>query len=87
MSPRRPAQPDEYTAAVAAAIQAVRASLGLSVAELARRSGIVGITLHRVLHSQRAMTVAQLAALAPVLGMTPSELLAQSERRSATRKR
>jgi transcriptional regulator with XRE-family HTH domain len=72
---------------VAAAIQAVRASLGLSVAELARRSGIVGITLHRVLHSQRAMTVAQLAALAPVLGMTPSELLAQSERRSATRKR
>ena len=53
MSPRRPAQPDEYTAAVAAAIQAVRASLGLSVAELARRSGIVGITLHRVLHSQR----------------------------------
>ena len=84
MSPRLPAPPDEYATAVAAAMQAERAALGLTVAELARRSGMVGITLHRVLHSQRAMTVAQLAAVAAVFNMRPSQLLAEAERRSAT---
>jgi transcriptional regulator with XRE-family HTH domain len=82
VSPRTAARPDEYTTAVAAALQAERAAAGLTIAQLADRSGLVPGTLWRVLHSQRAMTVAQLAALAPVFGMRPSQLLAAAERRS-----
>jgi hypothetical protein len=44
---------------------------------------MVAVTLQRVLKAERDITVAQLAALAPVLGMTPSKLLAKAERRSA----
>lgn len=42
---------------------------------------MVAVTLQRVLKAERDITVAQLAALAPVLGMTPSTLLAEAERR------
>jgi len=41
----------------------------------------VAVTLQRVLKAERDVTVAQLAALAPVLGMTPSKPLAEAERR------
>jgi hypothetical protein len=45
---------------------------------------MVAVTLQRVLKAaERDITVAQLAALAPVLGITPSKLLAEAERRSA----
>jgi len=42
---------------------------------------MVAVTLQRVLKAERDITVAQLAALAPVLGMTPAKLLAKGERR------
>ena len=74
---------DGYTAAVAEALRAERASAGLSIRELADRAGMVAVTLQRVLKAERDITVAQLAALAPALGMTPSTLLAEAERRSA----
>ena len=83
MSPRTAAPANDYAAAVAATLRAERGAAGLTMEQLAARSGIVRITLHRVLHSQRAMTVAQLAALAAVFDMTPSELLTEAERRSA----
>ena len=72
---------DGYTAAVAEALRAERAAAGLSIRELADRAGMVAVTLQRVLKAERDINVAQLAALAPVLGMTPSTLLAEAERR------
>jgi len=74
---------DNYTAAVAETLRAERAAAGLTIPELADRAGMVAVTLQRVLKAERDITVAQLAALAPVLGMTPSKLLAKAERRSA----
>ena len=72
---------DHYTAAVAETLRAERAAAGLTIPELADRAGMVAVTLQRVLKAERDITVAQLAALAPVLGMTPSKLLAEAERR------
>jgi transcriptional regulator with XRE-family HTH domain len=71
---------DNYTAAVAETLRAERAAAGLTIPELADRAGMVAVTLQRVLKAERDITVAQLAALAPVLGMTPSKLLAEAER-------
>jgi hypothetical protein len=68
---------DNYTAAVAETLRAERAAAGLTIPELADRAGMVAVTLQRVLKAERDITVAQLAALAPVLGMTPSKLLAE----------
>ena len=82
MSPRRAAQPDVYTAAVARELRSQRVAAGFTLVGWSERSGVPISTLNRLLQARRAITIAQLAALAPVFGITPATLLTLAERRT-----
>jgi transcriptional regulator with XRE-family HTH domain len=55
-------------------IEALRASKGLSVPQLAVASGIPRVTLTRRLHNPETFTLAELARLAEVLETTTRDL-------------
>ena len=82
VSPRRAAPSDAYTAAVARELRSQRVAAGFTLVGLSERSGVPISTLNRLLQARRAITIAQLAALAPVFGMSPATLLTLAERRT-----
>lgn len=70
-----------FTEYVALTLEAERAAARLTVEQLAEQSGISVRTLYRVLHAERDISVAQIAALAGVFDMLPSEIAAEAQRR------
>lgn len=75
---------DQKTAAnqaLAAEIRAERAAVGITVRELALRSGVPYGTLNRILPGERDISFGQLTQLAGALGLTPSELSERAVRR------
>jgi transcriptional regulator with XRE-family HTH domain len=73
--------PDEFTEYVARSLDAERSAARLTVDELAERSGVAKRTLYRILNAERDISIAQLAQLAPVFGLRPSDIFADAERR------
>lgn len=67
--------------ALAAEIRAERAAVGLTVKELAVRSGVPYGTLNRLLPGERDISYTQLVRLATALGLDPSELSNRAVRR------
>lgn len=65
--------------ATAKAIAAERAIAGITVRELAKRSGIPESSLNRVLGAQRDIKVNQIHKLAEVLGVYPHEIIEHAE--------
>ncbi|WP_166673547.1 helix-turn-helix transcriptional regulator [Curtobacterium sp. PhB25] len=75
---------DQKTAAnqaLAAEIRAERAAVGITVRELALRSGVPYGTLNRILPGERDISFGQLTQLAGALGVTPSDLSERAVRR------
>src|SRR5919106_6258055 len=70
----------ELTAAIATTVQAARRSRGLSVEELAQRSGVSRAMIGKIERRQAQATAALLGRLSAALGMTLSELVAHAER-------
>lgn len=67
--------------ALAAEIRAERAALGITVKELAIRSGVPYGTLNRLLPGAQDFTFSQMAQIATGLGITPAELSDRAVRR------
>lgn len=67
--------------ALAAEIRAERAAVGITVRELALRSGVPYGTLNRLLPGERDISFGQLTQIAGALGLTPSELSDRAIRR------
>lgn len=67
--------------ALAAEIRAERAAEGITVRELALRSGIAYGTLNRILPGERDISFTQLTQLAAALKLTPQELSERAVRR------
>ena len=67
--------------ALAAEIRAERAALGITVKELALRSGVPYGTLNRLLPGTQDFTFSQMAQIASGLELTPSELSDRAVRR------
>lgn len=67
--------------ALAAEIRAERAALGITVKELAVRSGVPYGTLNRLLPGTQDFTFSQLTQIATGLGITPAELSDRAVRR------
>lgn len=65
--------------AVARAINAERGAANLTIKQLAEKSGIPERTLIRILKAERDIKVDQLAMLADAFGITPSQLVQESE--------
>jgi transcriptional regulator with XRE-family HTH domain len=68
---------------IAQAINAERAARGMTIKALATASGVPERSLIRVLKCERDLNVAQLAKLAAALGVLPSYLQLEAERRYA----
>lgn len=66
--------------ATAKALSAERAASGLTIKELAEKSGIPERTLIRVLKGERDINMLQISKLAPVYGMQPHEIIVEAER-------
>ena len=66
--------------ATAKALSAERAASGLTIKELAEKSGIPERTLIRVLKGERDINILQISKLAPVYGMQPHEIIVEAER-------
>lgn len=66
--------------AVAKAISAERGAAGMTIKELAEKSGVPERTLIRLLKAERDIKVDQLAALADVFGITPAALIAEAQK-------
>lgn len=71
----------DFTEYVGRALDAERVAARLTVDELAERSGVAKRTLYRVLNAERDISIRQLAQLAPVFGLKPSDVFADAERR------
>lgn len=69
--------------ALAAAMRAERAANGLTLDQVADRSGIPLVSVQRYMAGKRAIDVAALAALADALDLTPRELIEAAEGRLA----
>ena len=67
--------------ALAAEIRAERAAVGITVRELALRSGVPYGTLNRILPGERDISFGQLTQIAGGLGVSPSELSDRAIRR------
>lgn len=67
--------------AVSATLRAERAAARLTQTELAERSGLGYQTVMRLEKGERSPSVAQLAALCSVLGLSMSELVERAEQR------
>ena len=70
----------DITHAVAKALAAQRVIAGVTICRLAEASGIPERTLSRLLSGDAEIKVAQLGALARVLGSTTSEIVVEGER-------
>lgn len=69
--------------ALAAAMRGERAAKGLSLDQVADRSGIPVVSVQRYMAGKRAIDVATLAALAEALELSPRELIEAAESRLA----
>lgn len=71
----------DFTEYVGRALDAERSAARLTVEELAELSGVPKRTLYRVLNAERDITIRQLAMIAPVFRLQPSDIFADAERR------
>src|SRR3954447_14798215 len=76
---------DELSPALASSVQAARAARGLSVGELAERSGVSRAMIGKIERGEAQPTAALLGRLSAALGMTLSELIARAESADAPR--
>jgi transcriptional regulator with XRE-family HTH domain len=76
------AQPDPLLVGLGRAIRATRDERGLSQEELGFRSGVHRNYIGGIERAERQPSVVALARLAAALGMKPSDLLAEAERRA-----
>jgi transcriptional regulator with XRE-family HTH domain len=67
--------------ALAAEIRAERAAVGLTVKELAVRSGVPYGTLNRILPGERDINYTQIVQISAALGLDPAELSNRAMRR------
>jgi transcriptional regulator with XRE-family HTH domain len=67
--------------AVAAVLRGERAAAGLTLEELADRSGVPVVSLRRFLAGERAINVAVLHSVTQALGVEPSEVLEAAQTR------
>lgn len=78
----------DFNAAVSAQIRAECARVGISGAELARRTGIPTVTMNRYLTTNleklREINVEVLATIAAALGTTAWEILAEAQRHTGS---
>lgn len=65
--------------ALAKAVNAERGAAGMTIKELAEKTGISERTLIRLLNSERDIRVNQLAAFAKVFNITPVKLVEEAE--------
>jgi transcriptional regulator with XRE-family HTH domain len=72
-----------YNAATAAALRAERAASGITFEEIVAKTGMTKSTVIRTFKGDRTITADDLFILGPILGKTPTELLAQAETRWA----
>lgn len=84
MSPVEKNHAAGWNAAVAAQIRAERAAAGLTLDQLAEKSGIPKRTLIRLINAERAIDVAHLAAVAEVFDLSLAELLDRARSRVVT---
>lgn len=64
-----------FNAAVSAVLRAERAAHQLTYDQLAQDSGIVRVTLVRILNNKRSMTVTQLFQLSKAFKLAPQEII------------
>lgn len=69
----------ELTSALAATVARARAERGLSIAELASRSGVSRAMISKVERAEAQPTAALLSRLSAALGLTLSDLIARAE--------
>lgn len=81
MSPIEKDHSRGWNAAVAAQVRAERAAKGWTLDSLAAKSGVPKRTLIRLVKTERAFDVAQLAAIAEALDITMSEFLSRADAR------
>lgn len=81
MSPIEKDHARGWNAAVVAQLRAERAAAGLTVKELADKSGVPNRTLVRLINAQRAIDIAHLASLSEALELTITEFLSRARAR------
>lgn len=79
--PRTEATRSPLTIALAEQIRAERGVARLSQLEVCRRTGLARSTYVRVETAERDIDLTQLAVIAPVFGLTVSELVRRAEQR------
>lgn len=72
--------PEELSRAVAAQVRRLLEDRGMSGRQLALAAGINPRSMDRKLGGQTAFDVDDLAAVAPIFGVTPADLLTWAER-------
>jgi transcriptional regulator with XRE-family HTH domain len=70
-----------YTHAIAAALRAERAASGKSLDELMEGTAMSKSTIIRTFRGDRAVTAEEIFVLAPLFGLTASELMSRVEER------
>jgi len=72
---------DQYNAAVAEQFRERKAALKVSFPELAKETGITLGTIKRLFNDYRQIRLSQLSAITKALGLAPSNVIDEAERR------
>lgn len=78
--PSRDEKIEEFTNALAQVIRDKRLAMNLSMNRLAQESGLAVQTIAFIEKGERKPGIDTIARIAPVLGTTPSKLIADAER-------